>query len=59
MIQIQPDGSFLEIFNGPGDIAWSAAGKLQKNGQCPITIYRLRILMKGIDEGFRLPGLAG
>ncbi len=59
VIQIQPDGSFLEIFNGPGEIAWSAAGKLQKNGQRPITTYRLRILMKDIEEGFRLPRLGG
>ena len=58
MIQIQPDGSFLEIFNGPVESAWFAAGKLQKNGPRPITAYRLRILMKDIEDGFRLLGLA-
>ena len=58
VIQIQPDGSFREIFNGPGDIAWSASGKLLKNGQRPITIYRLNILMNDIDESMRLPKLA-
>jgi hypothetical protein len=58
VIQIQSDGSFLEIFNGPGNVAWNAAGKIQKNGQRPISLQRLRLLMRNIDERSRLPSLA-
>ena len=59
VIQIQSDGSFREVFNGPGDMAWSASGQIQKNGQRPITVYRLTSLMRDIDESMRLPRLAG
>jgi hypothetical protein len=32
------------VFDGPGDIPWSKAGKLQKNGQRVISLARLRSL---------------
>ena len=54
VIQIQRDGSFDEIYNGPGEIAWNASGNMQKNGQRPITLYRLKNLMKDIDPGMGL-----
>jgi len=50
VIQIQPDGSFIEIYNGPGNIAWAAAGKLQKTGQRPISLYKLTRLMKSVQK---------
>lgn len=36
--------SFVTIFNGPGDIVWQLCGKLQKNGQRPISISKLKLL---------------
>lgn len=32
------------VYDGPGEPAWNAAGKMAKNGQRPITLYRLRQL---------------
>ncbi len=58
VIQIQRDGSFDEIYNGPGEIAWNASGNMQKNGQRPITLYRLKNLMKDIDTGMGLRRIA-
>jgi len=54
VIQIQPDGSYREIFNGPGNIAWKAAGKVQKNGQRPISLSKLIKLMDDIPFSMRL-----
>ena len=30
------------VYDGPGQPAWDAAGKMQKNGQRPISLYQLR-----------------
>ena len=54
VIQIQPDGSFIEIYNGPGNIAWAAAGKLQKNGQRPVSLSKLTRLMESVKESERI-----
>jgi hypothetical protein len=32
------------VYDGPGEIAWQNAGKMQKNGQRTISIARLRAL---------------
>jgi hypothetical protein len=58
VIQIHPDGSFAEIYNGPGSQAWSAAGKMQKNGQRPISLSRLTSLMENILQPERLNRLS-
>jgi hypothetical protein len=49
VIRILPDGSWEEIYNGPGKAAWESAGKLQKNGQRPISLSKLRNLMGSVD----------
>lgn len=54
VIKIQPDGSYQEIFNGPGKIAWEAAGKMQKNGQRRISLSKLLNLMDYIPSNKRL-----
>ncbi len=54
VIQIQPDGTFEEAYNGPGQIAWEAAGRMQKNGQRPIGLSKLEELMEGVPERSRL-----
>lgn len=45
VIKISRDGSWEEVYNGSGAIAWHQAGKMQKNGQRPITLAKLRTLM--------------
>ena len=49
VIRILPDGSWEEIYNGPGKTAWESAGKMQKNGQRPISLSKLRNLMGSVD----------
>jgi hypothetical protein len=54
VIQLQKDGTIVEIYNGPGSIAWSHVGKQQKNGQSPIGISALRRLMNDVPADQRL-----
>ena len=49
VIRIFPDGSWEEIYNGPGKAAWDNAGKMQKNGQRPISLSKLRNLMGSVN----------
>ena len=50
VIKLFSDGSWEEVYNGPGKLAWDSAGKMQKNGQRPISLSRLRSLMSSVDE---------
>ena len=49
VIRLLSDGSWEEIYNGPGRAAWDNAGKMQKNGQRPISLSKLRNLMGSVD----------
>lgn len=49
VIRLLSDGSWEEIYNGPGKAAWDDAGKMQKNGQRPISLSKLRNLMGSVD----------
>ena len=49
-LKLMPDGTAIEIYNGPGDLAWRNAGKKQKNGQRPIGIGRLKALMAEVPK---------
>jgi len=49
VIRIEQDGSFFEVYNGPGSTAWEQAGPKQSNGQRTITLHRLRNAMKSIS----------
>jgi len=40
---ILPDEAEI-VYDGPGQPAWDAAGKMAKNGQRPISLYRLQSL---------------
>ncbi len=55
VLKIHRDGGFEEIYNGPGDIAWSLVGKRQKTGQCHVSLAKLRAAMAEIPERDRLP----
>lgn len=50
VIRILSDGSWEEIYNGPGKPVWDNAGKMQKNGQRPISLSKLQELMGSINE---------
>ena len=55
VLLIRPDGTAEEIYNGPGGPPWNFAGRMQKNGQRPITLPRLRQLMAAVPPAARLP----
>ena len=50
VIKLSRDGSWEEIYNGPGDLAWNNAGKMQKNGQRPISIAKLKAIMDTLPQ---------
>ena len=49
-IQITSDGNWSEIYNGAGSRVWNNSGKMQKNGQRPISIAKLKLLMKSVSD---------
>ena len=49
VIRILSDGSWEEVYNGPGKPVWDNAGKTQKNGQRPISLSKLRSLMNSME----------
>ena len=53
-LKIHKDGTFSEEYNGPGKLAWEHCGKLQKNGQRPISLAKLRELQTAIPQSDRL-----
>jgi hypothetical protein len=55
VLRLNRDGTAEEIYNGPGAAVWRAAGKMQKNGQRPIGVAKLRVLMAEGAEAERLP----
>ena len=50
VIQIDKTGAWHEVYNGPGKEPWEKTGKMQKNGQRPITISKLKELMAMVPE---------
>lgn len=41
-------GNAAEVYNGPGAKVWECAGAMQRNGQRPISLSRLRTLMLSV-----------
>jgi hypothetical protein len=54
VLRLTKDGTAEEIYNGPGEPAWTAAGPMQRNGQRPIRLSTLRGLMRAVREDQRL-----
>ncbi|TNJ39604.1 hypothetical protein FGE21_18810 [Phaeobacter sp. B1627] len=48
-------GPLRVVFNGPGSLAWTAAGRMQKNGQRPISLSRLSQISQDVTPEGRLP----
>ena len=56
VIKIFPDGTFEEIYNGPGKLVWDQfKGKpLPSNGQYQISLNKLKALNQTVDASLRL-----
>ncbi|MCW5729987.1 MAG: hypothetical protein KIT20_04460 [Alphaproteobacteria bacterium] len=50
--------SIVEVFNGPGALAWTCAGKEQKNGQRSLPLRKLEELNGKVDTSGRIPSVA-
>jgi hypothetical protein len=55
VLNLNKEGHATEVFNGPGALVWSSCGAMQKNGQRPVSLSKLRKLMTQVPEGARLP----
>jgi hypothetical protein len=55
VLHLNKEGHATEVFNGPGSLVWSSCGAMQKNGQRPISLSRLRKLMVQVSASQRLP----
>jgi hypothetical protein len=53
VVQIKPNSTLNEVFNGPGDLAWNAASKGKE--KCLITISKLKKLMLSVPSSQRIP----
>ena len=58
IIKINPDGSYQEIFNGPGCLIWSQffGKKAPSNGQYSISINKLKDLNRQVSDSQRVVG---
>ncbi len=54
VLQRPKSGSCRIVFNGPGSVAWQHAGRMQSNGQRPISVSKLLELDKRVREDERL-----
>jgi hypothetical protein len=57
VFQLLRDGSFEEVYNGPGEPVWALVESKPKpsNGQYQLSLSRLRELMKSVPAEQRLP----
>lgn len=54
VLKLHRDGTYSEIYNGPGCKAWNAAGKMQSNGQRNISVNKLKLLMNDIMSSLKI-----
>ena len=50
VIKLFSNGFWEEVYNGPGKPVWDNAGKMQKNGQRPVSLSKLKSLMISVDK---------
>jgi len=59
VLKLLRNGEIEEIYNGPGALAWRHVGARQSsNGQCPISVAKLRHLMEAVPDERRLRDVA-
>ncbi|MCA9494544.1 MAG: hypothetical protein KC621_31670 [Myxococcales bacterium] len=58
VLRLHRDGTFDEVYNGPGPPVWAASGPMQKNGQRTIGLGKLSRLMAEVDRADRLAQIA-
>jgi hypothetical protein len=54
VLRLSKDGSAHEVYNGPGELAWNAAGPMQRNGQRAIRLSTLSRLASQVPVERRL-----
>jgi hypothetical protein len=57
VLRLDRTGGLAEIYNGPGVLPWSQAGKKQSNGQRSISLSRLQSLMKEVSADDKVPAV--
>ena len=55
VLQLAPDLSVKVVYNGPGQVPWSAAGRMQSNGQRAISLSKLSAINRDVLDSKRLP----
>ena len=57
IIKILPDGTFEEVYNGPGELIWEQfkGKRLPSNGQFQISLTKLRSLNQAVGLRDRVP----
>lgn len=57
VLKLHPDGTWTEIYNGPGDNVWSLFREkvLPSNGQFQVSLGTLRRLMLNVSPEQRIP----
>ncbi len=54
VLRLSRQGEVEVVYDGPGDIAWAAAGKVAKTGQRPLRLSKLRALQAQVPPEARL-----
>lgn len=54
VIKVLPDGSWNEVYNGPGDLVWEKACEA-KNKMRLIALSKLKFLMESVPEEEKIP----
>jgi hypothetical protein len=54
VLRITKRGEMEEVYTGGGWRAWEVAGRMQKNGQRPVSLSRLRRLMDDVPSSERI-----
>jgi len=54
VLELDQEGGCAEVYNGPGERVWNAAGKLQRNGQRSVSLAKLRKLAEQVENSARL-----
>ena len=57
IIEIRPNGTFKEVYNGPGSLVWDLfrGKKVPSNGQFQVSLTKLRQLNELVSEAERIP----